>query len=219
MTTAPATSTGNITLADVRAALADTDPSTTNSGALRAILGRGSMATIQRHLDTLRAERAPAPIGAPGATPAAPADAVAVIWGAAWAQAQTLTLGRLEAVTAQRDTAQALAATLAQDVASLAGEVDALTDTVTASAGVTEVTAAQAAAELAKASAQAADQARALAAVTAELEHTKAEASHAAALAVRDAKIAEQLMQATIDRLTDQVSELKSLIHHPKAVK
>ena len=45
-----------VTLDDVRQALGDTDPSTTNAGKLRAILGRGGMNTVQRHLDTIRAE-------------------------------------------------------------------------------------------------------------------------------------------------------------------
>ena len=41
MTTTPPPS-GPISLADVRQALADTDPSGTNAGALRKIMGRGS---------------------------------------------------------------------------------------------------------------------------------------------------------------------------------
>ena len=43
MTTPPS---GPISLADVRQALADTDPSSTNAGALRKIMGRGSYATV-----------------------------------------------------------------------------------------------------------------------------------------------------------------------------
>ena len=39
---------GPISLADGRQALADTDPSGTNAGALRKIMGRGSYATIQK---------------------------------------------------------------------------------------------------------------------------------------------------------------------------
>ncbi|MBK6559920.1 MAG: DNA-binding protein [Comamonadaceae bacterium] len=45
---------GPISLADVRQALADTDPSGTNAGALRKIMGRGSYPTIQKHLDAIR---------------------------------------------------------------------------------------------------------------------------------------------------------------------
>lgn len=65
---------GPISLADVRQALADTDPSDTNAGTLRKIMGRGSYATIQKHLDAIRQERAPVVPVAPGTTPAPPAD-------------------------------------------------------------------------------------------------------------------------------------------------
>ncbi|MBK6559919.1 MAG: hypothetical protein IPG16_22920 [Comamonadaceae bacterium] len=56
---------------------------------------------------------------------------MAAIWGAAYAAAQVLTLGRLETVTAERDAARAQVAAQAQDVASLAA-ADAGTETVTA---------------------------------------------------------------------------------------
>ena len=49
---------GNVTIDDVRAALAGTDPNQTNAGAIRAILGRGSNKTIQTHLEKIRAEQA-----------------------------------------------------------------------------------------------------------------------------------------------------------------
>ena len=52
--------TGPVTLDDVRAAIGDTDPSTTNASKLRAALGRGSQSTIQKHLDFIRAELAAA---------------------------------------------------------------------------------------------------------------------------------------------------------------
>jgi hypothetical protein len=68
----------------------------------------------QKHQDTIWAELAP------GTTPPPPADAVAAIWGAAWAQAQALTLGRLEAVTAERDALAALVKTQAADLATRA---------------------------------------------------------------------------------------------------
>ena len=106
---------GPISLADVRQALADTDPSSTNAGALRKLMGRGSYATIQKHLDAIRQERAPVVPVAPGTTPAPPADAVAAIWSAAYAAAQVLTLGRLETVTAERDAARAQITAQAQD--------------------------------------------------------------------------------------------------------
>jgi hypothetical protein len=48
---------GPVTLEDVAAALGDTDPYQTNAGILRRTLGRGSLSTIQRHLETLRRQQ------------------------------------------------------------------------------------------------------------------------------------------------------------------
>ena len=48
--------TGPVGFEDVRAALGDQDPASTNAGALRRTLGRGSLSTIQKHLDTLRTQ-------------------------------------------------------------------------------------------------------------------------------------------------------------------
>lgn len=211
-TTATTTTTGPITHADVRAALGDTDPSSTNAAKLQKIIGRGSLATVQKHLDAIRAELVPAAPVAPGAAPAAPADAVAVIWGAAWAAAQALTLGRLETVTAERDAARALAETRAQDVAALAGEVDALAET-TAEAKNTSATLLEGMQTFeGRATAEVAAHAAAIAAAQAEIEKLKTEATAAAELAKRDAQIERQSLQTTIDRLTDQVSDLKSLL-------
>lgn len=204
--------TGPITLADVRAALADTDPSTTNAGALRAIIGRGSFATVQKHLDAIRAERAPAVPAAPGAIPAAPADAVAAIWGAAWAHAQAVTLARLERLSAERDAAQALAAAQAQDVAGLASEID----TMTAAAQAQQAAQAQAL-EIAQATATEASEraavlAQELASARAEIERMTATAAQAAALAQREAQIERQALQTAIDRQIDKYTELKSVV-------
>ena len=200
--------TGPITLADVRAALADTDPGTTNAGALRQIIGRGSFATVQKHLDAIRAERAPVAPSAPGAIPPAPADAVAAIWGAAWAQAQAVTLSRLERLSAERDAAQALAAAQAQDVAGLAAEIDAMT------AAAQEQGAAQAQAlETAQATtAEAAALAQDLASARAEIERITAAAAQAQALAQREAQIERQTLQAALERQIDKYTELKSVV-------
>ena len=212
MTVAPAT--GPITLADVRAALGETDPNATNAGALRTVLGRGSFATIQKHLDTIRAERAPVVPVAPGATPAPPADALTAIWGAAWAQAQMLTLGRLEAVTAERDAARAQVIALAQDVVSLAAEVDAGADTVAAALAdkqklendLLEVT---------NRSGEALQGHKAeIARLMAELEQVKTAAATAAALAERDGQIAAAAMQAAIDAQIQKYIDLKTVVDH-----
>jgi len=205
--------TGPITLDDVRAAIGDTDPSTTNASKLRAAVGRGSFATIQKHLDAIRAERAPAPAVAPGTAPAAPQEAVQVLWSAAYCAAQANVLGRLEAVTAERDAARTLAATQAQDVEALSVQIDDMATAGAAAAAeaataTAALTAGQTAADTAAAAAEAAT-----AAMQAVIDKVTAAAAAAAELAKRDAQIAAAAMQATIDRMTDQVAELKSLLH------
>lgn len=212
MTTAPVNTTGPITLDDVRAALGDTDPASTNAGALRLIIGRGSNATVQKHLDSIRAELVPVAPVAPGAAPAAPAEAVAAMWGAAYAAAQLLTLGRLETVTAQREQLLNTVAQQAQDLSAALSSVDDMTDAATMAAGNAAAAAAQHVQELTKVQGEAVAAMEALQGVRAALERAQADAAHAAQLSTRDAQISAQAMQGTIDRLNDQVSELKSLL-------
>ncbi|ABM40250.1 DNA-binding protein [Polaromonas naphthalenivorans] len=207
---------GPITLADVRAALADTDPSRTNAGALRKVLGRGSYATIQKHLDAIRAERAPAPPEAPGAVPAPPAEALHAIWGAAWAQAQVMTLARMERLSAERDTALALAAAQAQDVAGLAAEIDAQAAAAQDLADSQAQALAAAQGVALEATARADRQAQELAAARAEIERITAAAAQAAALAEREATIERQTLQAALERQIDKYTDLKAVVDHLK---
>ena len=206
--------TGPITLADVRAALADTDPGTTNAGALRQIIGRGSFATVQKHLDAIRAERAPVLPAAPGAIPAAPADAVAAIWGAAWAHAQAVTLARLERLSAERDAAQALATAQAQDVAGLAAEIDLMTAAAQAERDAQAQALQDAQATAAEATARATAQGQDLASARAEIERITAAAAQAAALAQREAQIERQALQTALERQIDKYTELKGVVDH-----
>jgi hypothetical protein len=206
------TSAAPISLTDVRTALGDTDPSTTNAGKLRTIIGRGSFATIQKHLEAIRAERVPAPVALPGATPPPPADLCASLWQAAFATAQVATLVRVEQLSAERDTLIATSAAQAQDVAALSGEIDALAAATAASEQSAVAAKAELATAISQAKEQATAQATAMAAAHAEIDSLKVAAQHAADLAVRDSQIARQAMQATIDKLTEQVSELKLLL-------
>ncbi len=210
MATAPV-NTGPITLDDVRQALADTDPTSTNAGALQKLIGRGSNATVQKHLDAIRAERAPTLAPAPGQTPAAPQEAVAAIWGAAYAAAQVLTLARLEAVTAARDQLAGTVGQLSADLAAALAQVDSLAEQASAVSTATDAAMAERDAALQDAS----DAKQALEASRIAFEALKREGQANMALAEKDAQNAALTLQATIDRLTDQVGELKSLLHRP----
>lgn len=102
--------TGPVTIEDTRSALGDNDPSSTNAGALRRILGRGSLSTIQKHLDAIRAEGAAPALELGGTAPETPKDLIAAVWAQAWTAAQARTLGALAQAQAQvAQQAQALA--------------------------------------------------------------------------------------------------------------
>ena len=85
------TQSSAVTIEDVRAALGDTDPASTNANAVRSVLGRGSFATIQRHLETLRSERAESvsTVNNEVQLPKPPADLINQIWSAAWNAAES----------------------------------------------------------------------------------------------------------------------------------
>lgn len=222
--TTPA-ATGPVTLEDVRLALGETDPHSTNAGKLRAAIGRGSMGTIQRHLDSIRAERAAAQMPQePGAVPTPPADLVASLWAVAYSTAEAHVRRRLDVVTAVRDTYALLVPTLQRDLAEMSAAADRA---ITAAAEANEAAAhhynsaiaadgrafdlkkaledAQAGhkAELAQVQAQAASEARLVA-----LEHAQAlqRVEH-------DRQTERLALQAAIDTATQRHAEALGLLH------
>lgn len=204
--------TGPVTIDDVRQALGDTPPGDTNANKLRAIIGRGSFATIQKFLEMLRAERiAAAQPAAEQGVPKAPDDAVAMLWAAAWGAAQTKTLTRLEALSAERDGLITQTQAQTADIAALAEQLDTLEGSFQSQAAALTAAQQSAIAEVESAKDALQVQADLLATTKAELEKTRTEAQHAAALAVRDAEIERQTMQRTVERLTEQLSESKAM--------
>lgn len=117
-------STGPLTLDDTRAALGDIDPNATNAGALRRLLGRGSLSTIQKHLDTLRAEAAGPEFDLSHVAPDAPKDLVSALWASAWAAAQARTLGALASAQAQLAAQEAALVVAQADAAAAQIEAD-----------------------------------------------------------------------------------------------
>jgi septal ring factor EnvC (AmiA/AmiB activator) len=95
-----------ITLEDVRAAVGETDPNNTNADRIRMILGRGSNATIQKHLNTLRAELVPAPLNPVVETPAPPKELIAGLWSHAWQTAQAQAAAAVAAAIIRREQAE-----------------------------------------------------------------------------------------------------------------
>ena len=176
-----------VTLDDVRAVLNGTDLHSTNASKVRTLLGgRGSFETIQKHLNTLRAElaAAAAPPVAADQVPVMPADAAQAMWVAAWTAAQVQTLRRTELLAAERDSALLKLETMSQDLADQVQTMDA-------QAGELERAAAAVAAVQA--------------AHLADLEKSKADLAVAAA--------GRELMRQELARLTDQLGELKAALY------
>ena len=202
------TNTGNITLQDVRAALGETAPNSTNAGVLRRILGRGSLSTIQKHLDTIRAEGAAPALELAGAAPAAPGDLVAAVWSAAWAAAQARTLGALAQAQAQvAQQAQALA--VAQADAAAAQEQ---ADQTAQALELAQQQQAQQQQDAAQALAQAQEAATAAAQEVAALRQEQAQQAHAQALAQAKHEAAQAALRGEVDRLISQLADLRAAL-------
>jgi hypothetical protein len=214
---------GNVTLEDVRSAIGDKDPNSTNAGILRAILGRGSNQTIQKHLDKIRAEQAPQPLQATGEAPNVPKELMQSLWSSAWQSAQLQTAGALASALAKLDvTEQALvtarndcdAAQTAADVAVavLAEEQEkgkkALEALATEKDGLAKEL------EEAKAKAEAEAKIAADQLATSKAEAALAQERAAAALALQEAKhsASVELMRSEMDRLVNQLADLRAAL-------
>lgn len=214
-----AATAGPVTLEDTRAALGETDPNSTNAGAVRRTLGRGSLSTIQKHLDNIRQELAAPALEALGAAPDVPKELLQAVWSAAWTAAQARTAGAL----AQ---AQALVAQQAQELAvaradALAGqqEADEAAQALVAAQALAEQQANDAAQVLEAAQALAAQQADQAAQALAQQQQAQA------ALRQEQAKLqqAQELQQAQhaavaatlrgeVDRLVSQLADLRAAL-------
>ena len=216
----------NITFDDVRQALADTDPNATNASRLRALIGRGSLATIQKHLDAIRVEQAPQPLQAIGDAPSAPKDLLQSLWSSAWQSAQAQTAGALAAALAKLAVTEQALSVARSDSEDAQGAADIAVAVMAKDKHDSEAVVAALAAERDAALASVTDlQAKAAAAALAavqELATVKAEASlqaerAAAALALQEAKhqACVELMRSEMDRLINQLADLRAALARP----
>lgn len=218
-TQAPAPAASRITLDDVRTAIEGTHPKETNASKVRALLGnRGSYETIQKHLNTLRAElaAAAAPPVAADQVPVMPADAAQAMWVAAWTAAQVQTLRRTELLAAERDSALLKLETMSQDLADQVQTMDAQAGELERAAAAVAAVQAAHLADLEKSKADLAVAAADRAQVVQELERTRQELAQARADAAHAAELAESgrvMMREELARLTDQVGELKAHLY------
>lgn len=194
-------SLGPVTLDDVRAALNGTDPTTTNAGALRKSLGRGSNATIQKHLDTLRAEAVSPMPEMQGAAPDAPKELVTALWNAAWVHAQARTAGALAQAHAEAKAQAAALDTAQSDTQAAQMQADNAAEAL--------AQAVQAAHEAAQAHAAALEQA-----CKGEVVAVQALTEERAARALEQAQHAATVaaLRGEIDRLVNQLADLRAAL-------
>lgn len=202
-----------LTFEDVVRAIGDSDPSLTNASKVRALLGgRGSFATIQKHLDTIRAQRLQAAQPEAVPVPAAPPELLQ-LWGAAVQIATAQVRTRLDGVVLERDTLTAELKSSRGDVIALADDLESTSARLEAA---TTASAKAAAEQLAAEHLATQERAAVLelhAAEAARLRVDLEAARHLAETSRLEAQLGAQALQMTIDRLTDQIGELKSLLH------
>lgn len=105
----------NITRDDVRVALSDVDPNSTNAGRIREILKRGSLQTIQKFLEEIRAEKVPQ-VQQISEVPNAPKDLINAVWQAAYQSAQSQSFNLVATSIALKEQALARVVTLEKDI-------------------------------------------------------------------------------------------------------
>lgn len=205
----------NITRDDVRVALADVDPNNTNSGRIREILGRGSLATIQKYLEELRAEKVPA-VQQISEVPNAPKDLINAVWQAAYQAAQSQSFNLVATATALKDQALARVATLEKDIQMFADNENVVAEKLQIMQEQIETYELKCAAyEATRRQDFDAFQAR-----EARLKDEIVKQQEAYAIAKKDAAHQDtlhqqqrDLMRVELARLTDQVGELKAALY------
>ena len=193
-----------VTLEDVRAALEGGDPRETNAAVIRQRLGRGSFATIQRHLVRLREEVAGGDKQGvtPQASPSPPMpEEVLGSFRAAWAAAHLFAerhfSQRLAQIERERDV-------LASDLATARADLDAAT--VAVEAAEEERQRAEEARAEAETAARRAEEARA--AAEAEAAAARQQLAVVEARADRD----QAILRAELDRLIQQLADYRAAL-------
>lgn len=204
--------TGPVTLDDVRAALGETDANNTNAGAVRKLLGRGSLSTIQKHLDAIRAEGAAQALEVAGAAPDAPKDLLNAIWAHAWSAAQSRTAGALAAAQQEVQVLTQALAVAQQDAVAAQTEADEAEQTLVAVQVQLKTAEDAHAQELAVVHAQAAEQATAQAQALAEARAALAASQAAQALAQAQHEAGIAALRGEVDRLVSQLADLRAAL-------
>jgi vacuolar-type H+-ATPase subunit I/STV1 len=120
--------TGPITIEDVREAIGETDPHQTNAGTIRRTLGRGSLSTIQKHLEALRRQQRAAEAGVADQddviAPEAPNGLMRGLWEAAYGLALATVQNRLIAAQERAAELEGIRQAQCEEIEAMAELVD-----------------------------------------------------------------------------------------------
>lgn len=204
--------TGPVSFEDVRQALGEVDPAQTNAGALRRTLGRGSLSTIQKHLDALRAQAVQPAAPEAGDVPKPPADLLQGLWAHAWAAAQAMVQAALAAALAKCEAlAQALG--LAQaDAMAAQQEADQARDDLVAVAARLDGLEGQHKAAIDQIQAAHQEQVLALRAGLSEARNDAEQARHALDVAKARHEADLALLRGELDRQVSQLADLRAAL-------
>ena len=207
--------TGPVTFEDVRDALGEVDPAQTNAGALRRTLGRGSLSTIQKHLDALRAQAVQPAAPEAGEVPTPPSDLLQGLWAMAWGHAQAMVQTALAAALAKAEAlGQALGIAQADAVAAQA-EADQARDDMVAVVARLESLDAENQRVIDRVQAAHEEQVLALRAGLSDARNDAEQARHA--LDVATARHAADLavLRGELDRQVSQLADLRAALQRP----
>ncbi len=210
--------TGPVSFEDVRQALGDQDPAQTNAGALRRTLGRGSLSTIQKHLDTLRAQAVQPAAEVDGEAPKAPAELVQSLWAQAWAQAQALVQTALASALAKCEALAVALGMAQQDAASAQAEADQARDDLGAVVARLDALEGQHADVVNRMQEAHQEQVLALQAGLSEAREQAEQARHALDVAKARHEADLALLRGELDRQVSQLADLRAALQQRPAV-
>lgn len=207
--------TGPVTFDDVRQALGDQDPASTNAGALRKLLGRGSLSTIQKHLDTLRTQAVQPAVEAPGKVPDAPQDLIQVVWAQAWATAQALVQTALATAQGRAEALANLLGIAEADAVAAQGEADEAREALVAVQARLEGLDGQHKAAVEQIQGAHQEQVLALRAGLSEAREQAEQARHELAVAKARHEADLAVLRGELDRQVSQLADLRAALQRP----
>lgn len=207
--------TGPVTFENVQAALGEQDPATTNAGALRRTLGRGSLSTIQKHLDSLRAQAAQPAAAPEGEVPKAPNDLVQGLWAMAWSSAQAMVQTALASAQAKAEALANLLGIAQADAQAAQQEADQARDALGAVTARLESLDAENQQVIDRVQAAHEEQVLALRAGLSDARHDAEQARHELAVVKARHEADLAILRGELDRQVSQLADLRAALQRP----